>query len=139
MTDILPERYESGTLPLPSIVGLYEGIKAVNTLGVNYIHESESELYAYARDGLLNVNNVRVMAPNFVGSTLSFNVGTLTAEAVARALDKENICVRAGFHCSPLAHFSLGTQNSGAVRISFGLFNSKRDVDKLLSVVNKIS
>lgn len=139
MTDTLPERYESGTLPLPAIVGLYEGLKTVKGLGVDCVREHDCELYTYTRDGLLNVNNVRVLAPNFVGSTLSFDVGTLTAESIARALDEENICVRAGFHCSPLAHHSLGTQNSGAVRISFGLFNSKRDADKLLSVVNKIS
>lgn len=137
MTDIIPERYEIGTLPLPCIVGLSEGIKEVSRTGTDYIRKQESELYKYARDGLMNIKNVRVYAPNFEGSTLLFNVDSLTAEKVSSALDEQNICSRAGFHCTPLAHTALGTQSTGAVRISFGIFNTKSDIDKLLSCVSK--
>ena len=138
MTDIVPERYEAGTLPLPCIVGLFEGIKEVSRIGTKYIHSQEEELFKYARDGLMNIKGVRVYAPNFVGSTLLFNIDSLTAEKVSSALDEQNICSRAGFHCTPLAHTALGTQNSGAVRISFGIFNTKTDINKLFSVISKM-
>ena len=138
MTDIVPERYEAGTLPLPCIVGLFEGIKEVSRIGTKYIHSQEEELFKYARDGLMNIKGVCVYAPNFVGSTLLFNIDSLTAEKVSSALDEQNICSRAGFHCSPLAHTALGTQNSGAVRISFGIFNTKTDINKLFSVISKM-
>ena len=138
MTDIVPERYEAGTLPLPCIVGLFEGIKEVSRIGTQYIHSQEEELFKYARDGLMNIKGVYVYAPNFVGSTLLFNIDSLTAEKVSSALDEQNICSRAGFHCSPLAHTALRTQNSGAVRISFGIFNTKTDINKLFSVISKM-
>lgn len=134
----LPERYEAGTLTLPAIVGLHEGIKFISSQGIDNIHAHEREMFQYACDGLLNISNTTVYAPNFDGSTLLFNIGSLAASKVASALDEKNICSRAGFHCAPLAHKSLGTQNTGGVRISFGAFNTKRDIDNLLSVLNKL-
>ena len=50
-----------------------------------------------------------------------------------------NIQVRAGFHCAPLAHKALKTEKKGCVRASFGFFNKKRDVKKIISAINKIS
>lgn len=138
MGNTLPERYEAGTLPLPSIVGLHEGIKFILSQGIDNIRAHERELFRYAYEGLMNISSTTVYAPNFDGSTLLFNIGSLTAAQISSALDEQNICSRAGFHCAPLAHKSLGTQNSGAVRISFGIFNTKHDIDKLLSVLNKL-
>lgn len=137
MGDILPERYEAGTLPLPCIVGLSEGIKFVNAQSINAILEHEKELFRHLRNGLLNIKGAHIYAPNFEGSTLLFNVDGLSNTKVASILDEQNICVRAGFHCAPLAHQSLSTAQTGAVRVSFGAFNTQRDVDRLLSVVNK--
>ena len=137
MGSILPERYEAGTLPLPCIVGLLEGIKYVNLQHTSAILEHEKELFRYAKDGLLNIRGVGVYAPEFEGSTLMFNVDDLSAERVGALLDENMICVRAGLHCAPLAHRSLGTDKTGAVRVSFGVFNTRHDIDRLLSVVNK--
>lgn len=138
MTDIIPERYEAGTLPLPSIVGLGEGIKEINRIGIEHIRNHEIELFRRLRDGLLSIKGAMVYAPKFEGSTLLFNIDGFSAEAISSTLSENNICTRAGFHCSPLAHASLGTQNSGAVRISFGIFNTQADINKLLSAVSKV-
>lgn len=137
MGNLIPERYEAGTLPLPSIVGLYEGLQTVNKLGIDYIHEHECELFKYAFDGLMNINGLHIYASNFAGSTLLFNIESIGAEQISRWLDDNNICSRAGFHCAPLAHTSIGTQNIGALRISFGIFNNKSDISKLLSAINR--
>ena len=137
MGEIIPERYEAGTLPLPSIVGLTEGIKFLNSRSLNNIRAHERDLFCRARDGLLNINGATVYAPEFEGSTLLFNLKDINAQRVCALLDENNVCVRSGFHCAPLAHKSLGTDKTGAVRISFGVFNNKHDIDNLLSVINK--
>lgn len=136
MPELLPERYEVGTLPLPSIVGLLEGIKEVKFRGIDEISKHECTLFRYLRDGLLNIKGVTVYAPAREGSTLLFNTQKYSSERVMQLLDKNNICVRGGFHCSSLAHHSLGTQKTGAIRASFGIFNTKKDIDKLLFAIN---
>ncbi len=138
MPDFLPERHEVGTLPLPSIVGLCEGIKEIKLRGIDEISAHEKELFVYLRDNLMNINGVTVYCPDYQGNTLSFNHANATPERVCATLDEENICVRAGFHCTALGHTSLGTRDNGSVRVSFGIFNTKNDIDKLLSVINKI-
>ena len=136
MSDLAPERYEAGTLPLSAIVGLYEGVKFVKSIGVDAIRDHERELFRYLRDGLLEIGGSTVHLPEFEGNTLSFNIDNHSAEDVCRALDDANICVRGGFHCTALAHKALKTDNTGTVRVSFGIFNRKSDIDKLLSAVN---
>ena len=139
MSDLAPERYEVGTLPLPAIVGLYEGAKFVKSIGIDAIRDHERELFRYLRDGLLEIGGSTVHLPKFEGNTLSFNTNNHSAEAVCRALDDANICVRGGFHCTALAHKALKTDNTGTVRVSFGIFNRKSDIDKLLSAVHEIN
>ena len=138
MPDFLPERHEVGTLPLPSIVGLLEGIKEIKSRTINEISAHEHDLFKSLRNNLLNINGITVYSPEYEGNTLSFNHKNIPAERVSSLLNEENICVRAGFHCSALGHTSLGTKESGTVRVSFGIFNTKNDIDKLLSVINKI-
>lgn len=138
MPDFLPERHEAGTLPLPSIVGLCEGIKEVNLRGIEEISAHERDLFTHLRDNLLNISGVTVYMHEFEGNTLSFNVNNIPPEQVCALLDEENICVRSGFHCSALGHTSLGTKETGTVRASFGFFNTKKDIDKLLSLISKI-
>ena len=138
MPESSPERYEAGTLPTPSVAGLCEGIKHVKSIGVTAIKEYESELYIYARELLLNTKGITVYAPDHVGSVLLFNKNENTSEELARKLNGSGICTRGGFHCSPLAHKLLGTEESGAVRISFGIFNKKSEIEFLAKTLNEI-
>ena len=138
MPDSSPERYEAGTLPTPSIAGLCEGIKHVKSIGVSAINEYESELYIYARELLSNTRGITVYAPDHVGSVLLFNKEGKSSEELARTLNEYGICTRGGFHCSPLAHKTLGTDESGAVRISFGIFNKKSEIEALAKALNEI-
>ena len=138
MPDFLPERHEVGTLPLPSIVGLCEGVKEIKTRGIENISSHEKELFTHLCDNLLNIKGITVYAPEYKGNTLSFNIENISPERVGALLDEENICIRTGFHCSALGHTSLRTKEMGTVRVSFGIYNTKNDIDKLLSVINKI-
>ena len=139
MPELLPERFEVGTLPTPAIAGLCEGIKEVQMRGIESISQSEAALFARLRDGLLNIGGAHVYLPQFCGNTLLFNLPGISAERASSLLDSEGFCLRGGFHCSALAHNSLGTQNTGGIRASFGMFNTMRDVDRLLTACQSIT
>ncbi len=138
MTDILPERYEAGTMPLPCIAGLCEGIKYLLKYGIDAVQSHERKLYRLLRDELLNMSVAEVYAPEFEGNTLLFNLQGIPPERVCAILDENGICVRGGFHCAALAHASLGTEKTGAIRASFSINNTEKDVFRLVDALNRI-
>ena len=138
MPEYLPERYEAGTLPVPAIIGLCEGIEAVKQIGIQNIAMHEKTLFERSRDMLQRINGVKVYCPEYAGSVLLFSVVEIDSERVAEYLAKRNICVRGGYHCAALAHNALGTENEGAVRISFGIFNNDVDVECLCDAIKDI-
>ena len=134
----MPERLEAGTLPTPAIVGLCEGVKIIEELGVEAIENHEKRLFAHALEILGNMRGVRVYAPEHRGSVILFSVDGLGSEELAMQLSNEGICTRGGFHCCALGHKTLGTQSTGAVRASFGVFNSSKDIDRLCKAVDVV-
>ena len=139
MPALLPERLEAGTLPTPAIAGLSQGIRAITEVGINHIREHEISLYRRTRERLSNHDRIEVYCPEIgYGETILFNIENMSSTMVADKLDREGICVRAGFHCAPLAHKHLGTGDSGAVRVSFGAFNTAEEVDIFCDVLNRI-
>ena len=137
MPEYLPERYEAGTLPVPAIVGLCEGIDAVTQIGVKNIATHERLLFERARDCLQRINGVKVFCPEYAGSVLLFSVEGVDSERVAEYLSSKGICVRGGYHCAALAHKALGTIDSGAVRISFGVFSNDADIEALCDALKR--
>ena len=142
MPDEPPEKYEAGTLPTPSIAGLCEGINFVRELGESRIIGHERMLWKYAYEKLSSLGNkIKIYAPNHSGSILLFNILGVKSEKAGELLSDMGICVRCGYHCAPLAHATLDTQRDGcdgAIRASFGVFNTKRDVDDLCYGVKEI-
>lgn len=135
----LPERLEVGTLPTPAIVGLSEGVRIVEELGVERIAEHERTLFGMCRDSLEMIDGVRVLCPSHEGSVLLFTHEGFGSEELAARLSDMDICVRGGYHCCALGHRRMGTEKSGAVRVSFGVFNSSDDVERLADALLKIS
>ena len=135
----IPERYEAGTLSTPAIAGLCEGVRYIRRLGLASIEKHERSLFLYARQRLGSIPKVRIYMPQYAGSVLSFNVGTLPSDRVASALGTAGICTRGGFHCNPWAHTALGTDAHGSVRISFSPFNTPQDVDALALALGELS
>ena len=137
MPEFLPERLESGTLPLPAIVSLGAGIDFLNARSPSAILEKEKRLCSVIRHGLSRFGNVTVHSPTD-GSILLFSVKDVPSEAVAEALSSHGICVRAGLHCAPLAHRKLKTPESGAVRVSLGAFNSESEARYFLKTADML-
>ena len=134
MPELPPESLEVGTLPTPSIVGLSEGISFLSSIGSVEISFREERMFKLTREALLNSEELKakIYLPNAVGSTLLFNLGNIHSEEIGQHLSKDGICVRSGYHCSALGHRTLGTQDMGAVRISFSCFNRESDIDRLM-------
>lgn len=138
---IFPEMLEAGTVNVPGIAGLRAGAKIVSAYGVKNIFEEESELVKQLYDGLKNIDGVILYGdytPENFAPLLSFNIKNMHSETVSSKLNKNAIAVRGGFHCAPLAHNAMGTSAFGAVRVSPSRFTSKKDINILLNVVNKI-
>ncbi len=138
MPDFSPERYETGTLPTPSIVGLLAGIREVEGVGVERIHRYETELWLSCYDRLMSLGNITVYEPDHAGAVLLFNLDGIPSDHVATELGRLGICVRGGYHCSALGHQTLGTPPGGAVRVSFGMFNSEDELDELADALRRI-
>ncbi len=138
--EILPDKYESGTLNMPAISGLYEGARFILKEGLSGIHEKEGYLRKTLTDGLMNIRGINVLYPEnkCVTSAVSFFANNRDANTLGAQLDeKYGIAVRCGLHCAPIAHKSFGTFECGAVRVSPGYFNTKKDIDKFLYAVKK--
>lgn len=138
MPSLLPDRLEAGTLPTPSIAGWSQGIDYIMSNGISEMRRHEFELSNKLTLSLLNDNSFVVYEPNKCGNSVLFNVNGKSPDSVSNALNNAGICTRAGFHCAPLAHKTLCTGNSGAIRSSFGIYNTKKDIDILLDELNKI-
>lgn len=137
----LPERFESGTLNTPGIVGLSEGINFVNYNTTQNIGKKETYITASLHKELSKIDNVKLYTnynEELYGNVLSFNIEGKQSNEVANFLDDNNIFVRSGLHCSPAAHSKMGTLNQGAVRVSVGVFNSIADVERLLHIILKL-
>ena len=137
-----PEGYEAGTINAPAIIGLGASAKYIEKIGISVIREFENELIEYLDESLLNMDNITLYGPidgRKVGISL-INIKGAGAEEVTGELSRTyGIAVRGGFHCAGLAHKSIGTWDTGAVRISVGPYNTKKEMRALVDALNKIS
>ena len=138
MPELPPERYESGTLSTPAIAGLLRGVEAISAVGLSHIAQHEKNLFCAVRNRLSLFDRITIHVPRYQGSTLLFSAEGVPSEKLASSLGKKGICVRGGYHCSALGHATLKTPADGAVRISFGLYNTMSDVDRLTSALGEI-
>ena len=142
--EILPDKFESGTSNLIGICSLRKGMEFILSKGIEHIHQQEFSLLKALYIGLENIENVRLYTPKpqaeFHAPLLSFNIGRMSSEEVAQILDRQyQIYVRAGLHCSPLAHQKLHTENQGTVRISLSYFNTMRQIQTMIGAIKNIS
>lgn len=140
---ILPDMYESGTPNLIGIVGLSEGVDFVLKQKPEHLYKNEMNMIIYAYDKLKNLNNVILYTerPDILHyvPVLSFNIKNLESEQTAQILNnKYKIAVRAGYHCSPLAHKNMNTDKSGTVRIVISAFTTPKDINYFINAVSSI-
>jgi cysteine desulfurase family protein len=139
--DFLPDKFECGTHNMPGIVGLFESIKYINSIGLNKIYEHNHYLTNYFLTGLLNMDKVIVygdLSGELLTTCISINVESLDASELSYYLECNGIKTRSGLHCAPLAHKTIGTYPNGTVRLSISYFTTKEEIDYTLVILNKI-
>ena len=138
MPDLLPDRLEAGTLNMPGISGLYEGLRFVERLGPAEILAREQGLTKLAVSLLRGLPEVELYAAEEPGAqtgVLSFRVAGEDPELTAEKLSKRDVAVRAGLHCAPLAHDTAGS--SGTVRLSFSVFNTSGEARRFAEILQE--
>ncbi|WP_027633296.1 aminotransferase class V-fold PLP-dependent enzyme [Clostridium hydrogeniformans] len=140
--DFLPDKFESGTLNTPGIVGLNAGLKFIKEVGLSSIEEKEQYLTHILLSGLLNMDKVKVYGLSNSKdrtSAISVNFTNMDSSEVSFMLDSTyGIMTRTGLHCAPLAHKTIGTYPIGTLRFSVGYFNDEKDIYYTLDSLNKI-
>ena len=134
---MLPDSLESGTMNLPGIAGLHAGMR-VALRHMHEIHEKTVALCDFMRGELLNIPGIRVYTP--AGASLvSLNAEGIGSQELASMLDAGGFAVRGGLHCAPGVHRFLGTLDTGAVRVSPGLYSTRAQVLDFLQCIRRVT
>lgn len=142
--DHLPDRFEAGTLNAPGIAGLGAGVQFILKLGLEKIRQHEVELTEYALGKLKQLPELVIYGPQDAQSrtgVIAFNLTNIAPEEVTYVFDEVyDIMARSGLHCAPQAHKTIKTvELNGTVRISFGYFNTKGEIDLLISALDDLA
>lgn len=134
----LPFKFEAGTPDYIGTTGLARALDYVTALGMDRIAAYEHDLTEYATRQLKQVPGMRIFgeAPE-KGSVISFLVGNIHHFDMGTLLDRLGIAVRTGHHCAQPLMQRLGIE--GTVRASFGLYNTREEVDALVAGVERVS
>jgi len=139
----VPDRYESGTQNAHGLAGLKAGIEFLLKETVEAVREHEKKHILQLKEGLSSIKGIRLYGPESIdqqGSVILFTIRDLDQTQLNYMLDQlYGISARAGIHCAPLAHQTIGTYPVGAIRFSPGYFTTKEEIDQALSAVNKLA
>ena len=138
-----PEGFEAGTLNAPGIIGLGASIRMIDRIGVSAIQAHEEKLVRRLQRGLEGIRGVTVYGPEDPGdkaAIVAVNIDGIDCETAAAILDERfGIAVRAGFHCSGLAHDTIGTGDIGCIRLCPGLYTAERDIGMVTDAIAQLA
>ena len=137
-----PDALESGTQNSVGIAGLAVSLGWLLRKGVDTIRRKEEEITARLLEGMARIPGVRLFGPqdpSLSVAVVSFLVEGMDPAETGRRLEKGyGILVRAGLHCSPNGHRTLGTFPNGTVRVSPGPFTTRAEIETFLSALRRI-
>jgi len=137
----LPERFESGTTNTPALAGLKAGLDFLLETGMEAVRAKGKLLVEQLLEGLRATPGVTVYGPaqGERGAAVSFNLEGHDPATLGYLLDSGyDIAVRAGLHCAPDVHRTIGTYPGGAVRVSPGFFNREEDISYFLKALHEL-
>lgn len=139
----MPERYESGTLNSVGIAGLAAGLKYIRREGRERIRQHEMDLTRRFLEGVAKIKGLNVYGPRELydrAPVVSFSLEGKGSGQVGTMLDEQyKMACRAGLHCAPDAHRTLGTLEQKLVRFSFSYYNNEREVDRAVRALEEIA
>ena len=132
----VPWKFEAGTPNIAQVIGLGAAIDYIQKIGIENIHQHEQELLHYGLDLLDQNKDVTLYGKaDNRGAVIPFNLENIHPHDLAKFLDTDGICIRAGHHCAQPIMNKLGV--SATARASFYLYNTKEDIEKLVESINK--
>ncbi len=137
-----PEGYEAGTVNVPGIIGLGYSVKYIERIGIENIMSYEEEIIRILDEALRNMKRITVYGPTDCRKKtgiVTFNYRGVGCEEICDMLYSDyGIASRGGFHCAGPAHKTIGTHDTGAVRLSIGPSNTKKDIYAAIEAIYKL-
>ena len=143
----LPFKFEAGTPDYVATHGLAKAIEYIDAIGFDAIQQHEQELTRYCMEQLMTIEGMKIYGPQLStvncqlstvkDAVVSFNVGDIHHLDMGTLLDRLGIAVRTGHHCAQPLMDRLGI--SGTVRASFALYNTKEEIDILVSGIRRVA
>ncbi|MDE6150955.1 MAG: aminotransferase class V-fold PLP-dependent enzyme, partial [Prevotella sp.] len=136
----LPFKFEAGTPDYVATHGLAKAIEYVTALGMDNIAAHEQELTRYAMERMNAIEGMKIFGPadaSMKDAVISFQVGDIHHLDLGTLLDRLGIAVRTGHHCAQPLMERLGV--SGTARASFALYNTREEVDALVSGIERVA
>lgn len=130
----LPYLLEAGTPNIADVIAFGKVIEYLNNIGIEKIEKIEQELKKYAIEQLEKNENLIIYNKKSKSGIITLNYKDIFAQDLAIYLNKYNICVRAGNHCAKILKEEIKVKNT--CRISLYFYNTKEEIDKLVSVLN---
>lgn len=138
----MPIRLEAGTLNGHGIAGLGAAVDYIQSVGIEQIQAKEHALMQQFYQGIRDIEGIKIYG-DFTADRapiVAMNLGELDSAQVADELSERfGIATRPGAHCAPRLHNALGTTDQGAVRFSFGWFNTLQEVQQAIDAVKRIA
>ncbi len=130
-----PARFEAGTLPIVSIIGLGEAIDFVQSIGLTAIADHEHQLLKLATERLNAIPGLQIVGPPLAhkGAIVSFTIDGVASEDLAHRLDHQGVFTRHGHHCAMILHDRMNVP--ATTRASFGVYNTVSDVERLAAAI----
>lgn len=142
MPEGLPDKYESGTMNLPGIIGLHAALSYIEETGIEKIHDRKMELTRYFLEQVMELPGIRIAGKKGIEdrvAVVSLDFEEEDNAVIAFELEQRcRIMTRVGLHCAPMAHRVLGTYPQGTVRFAFGLNNTKEEIDQCIKGLKEI-
>jgi len=136
----LPYKFEAGTPNIADVVGFGAAIDYLSKIGMDNIRQHEIELTTYAIEKLSSVKGLHIYGTKDIskrGGVISFNFADVHPHDVAQIIDGEGIAIRSGHHCAQVLMERLNV--AATSRASFYIYNTKEEIDKLISSLNKVA
>ena len=129
----LPHKLEAGTPNIAGAIGLGAACDYLKILDLDKIHDYETKLREYLILRLKTLDNIEIYNENSESGIVAFNIKNVFSQDTAIYLNDYNICVRAGNHCAKILKDEINIKNT--CRISLYFYNTKEEIDKLISVL----
>jgi len=133
----LPFKFEAGTPNVADVIGLNSAINYINEIGLREIYDYEHQLLEYATEKLSDIEGLKLVGTaDEKSAIISFNLNKIHSYDAGFLLDKYGIALRTGHHCAQPVMDRLGID--GTLRVSFALYNTKDEIDKLVEAIWRV-